>query len=177
MEVLSQPPYESHEASPHWKIFTSFIVHLVPAPVESAVEFIFWSQVSGPSSSFVPCLLRASIMAFSRSVTSFLRTSRHIVSPTRGANPVNRVFGHDRFGARTYAAVFQRDKPHVNVGECASIPPYCIQLTTFRYHWSCRPWQGKNPIRRKSKPQAYHARPRLQQPSPKDKPRKDLHSS
>ncbi|KAI1610824.1 translation elongation factor Tu [Exophiala viscosa] len=55
-------------------------------------------------------------MAFSRSVTSVLRTSRHIASPSRGANPVNRVFGHDRFGARTYAAVFNRDKPHVNVG-------------------------------------------------------------
>lgn len=138
----------------------------------------FWSQVSGPSSSFfVPCLLRASIMAFSRSVTSFLRTSRHIVSPTRGANPVNQVFGHDRFGARTYAAVFQRDKPHVNVGECLSIPLYCIQLTIFRYHWSRRSWQGKNPVCRTLKPHAYHLRPRSLQPSPKDKPRKDLHSS
>ncbi|EHY52751.1 translation elongation factor Tu [Exophiala dermatitidis] len=55
-------------------------------------------------------------MAFSRSLTSLLRTSRHIASPARGVNPVNRVFGHDRFGARTYAAVFERNKPHVNVG-------------------------------------------------------------
>ncbi|KIX08487.1 translation elongation factor Tu [Rhinocladiella mackenziei CBS 650.93] len=55
-------------------------------------------------------------MAFSRSVTSLLRTSRHIVTPARGVNPVNKVFGHDRFGARTYAAVFERNKPHVNVG-------------------------------------------------------------
>ncbi|KIW21156.1 translation elongation factor Tu [Exophiala spinifera] len=55
-------------------------------------------------------------MAFSRSVTSFLRTSRHVVTPARGVNPVNRVWGHDRFGARTYAAVFERNKPHVNIG-------------------------------------------------------------
>jgi elongation factor Tu len=55
-------------------------------------------------------------MAFSRSFTTLLRTSRHIATPARGVNPVNRVFGHDRFGARNYAAVFERNKPHVNVG-------------------------------------------------------------
>lgn len=53
-------------------------------------------------------------MAFSRSVTSLYRTSRAL--NTRGANPVNRIFGHERFGARAYAAAFQRDKPHVNIG-------------------------------------------------------------
>jgi len=55
-------------------------------------------------------------MAFSRSVTSLLRTSRHVVTPARGVNPVTKVWGHDRFGARTYAAVFERTKPHVNIG-------------------------------------------------------------
>ncbi|OAG42875.1 elongation factor Tu, mitochondrial [Fonsecaea monophora] len=55
-------------------------------------------------------------MAFSRSVVSLLRTSRYIASPARGVNPVNRVFGHDRFAARAYATVFERTKPHVNVG-------------------------------------------------------------
>ncbi|RVX75039.1 Elongation factor Tu, mitochondrial [Exophiala mesophila] len=54
-------------------------------------------------------------MAFSRSLTTLLRTSRHVVGPAR-VNPVNRVFGHERFGARTYAAAFTRDKPHVNIG-------------------------------------------------------------
>lgn len=56
-------------------------------------------------------------MVFTRSLTTFLRASRHVATPARGVNPVNRVFGHDRFGARGYAAVFTRDKPHVNVGE------------------------------------------------------------
>jgi len=55
-------------------------------------------------------------MAFSRSVSSLLRTSRHLVAPARGVNPVNRVFGHDRFAARAYATAFERTKPHVNVG-------------------------------------------------------------
>ena len=59
-------------------------------------------------------------MTFSRSVTSLLRTSRHVASPARGLNPINRVFGHDRFGARTYATVFERTKPHVNVGRFTS---------------------------------------------------------
>jgi elongation factor Tu len=56
-------------------------------------------------------------MPVSRSFISILRTSRTALSQSRGANPVNRVFGHDRFAARTYATVFERTKPHVNIGE------------------------------------------------------------
>jgi hypothetical protein len=55
-------------------------------------------------------------MPVSRSLVSILRTSRATLSQPRGANPVNRVFGHDRFAARTYATVFERNKPHVNIG-------------------------------------------------------------
>jgi len=55
-------------------------------------------------------------MPVSRSLVSVLRTSRLGLSQSRGANPVNRVFGHDRFAARTYATVFERNKPHVNIG-------------------------------------------------------------
>jgi hypothetical protein len=54
-------------------------------------------------------------MAFSRSISSLYRTTRALNA--RGGNPVNRVFGHDRFGARSYAQAFQRDKPHVNIGK------------------------------------------------------------
>ena len=56
-------------------------------------------------------------MPVSRSFLSILRTSRAALSQSQGANPVNRVFGHDRFAARTYATVFERTKPHVNIGE------------------------------------------------------------
>lgn len=56
-------------------------------------------------------------MAFNRSLTTILRASRIATTPARGINPVNRVFGHDRFAARTYATVFERNKPHVNIGK------------------------------------------------------------
>lgn len=56
-------------------------------------------------------------MTFARSLTSALKTSRTGLSLSRGANPVCRVFGHDRFGARAYAVAFERTKPHVNVGK------------------------------------------------------------
>jgi hypothetical protein len=56
-------------------------------------------------------------MTFARSITSVLKTSRAGLSLPRGANPVCRVFGHERFGARAYAVAFERTKPHVNVGK------------------------------------------------------------
>merc|ERR1711977_635094 len=57
----------------------------------------------------------ASAMAFNRSVTHFLRSSR-LATKTYGGNPVLRAFGHDRLAARHYAAVYERSKPHVNIG-------------------------------------------------------------
>lgn len=61
-------------------------------------------------------------MPVSRSLVSTLRASRLGLSKSRGANPVNRVFGHDRFAARTYATVFERTKPHVNIGKDQWVP-------------------------------------------------------
>lgn len=54
-------------------------------------------------------------MAFTRSLTSFLRASRLAASSSR-ANPVLSAFGRNPLQARSYATVFARDKPHVNVG-------------------------------------------------------------
>lgn len=81
-------------------------------------------------------------MPFARSVISVLRTSRTGLSFSRGANPVNPVFGHDRFGARTYAAVFERNKPHVNIGEQWIVDGSAAILTVSRHDWACRPRQG-----------------------------------
>lgn len=77
-------------------------------------------------------------MAFARSVTALYRTSRALNA--RGANPVSRVFGHDRFGARGYAAAFQRDKPHVNIGmpEVISEEHFRPILTARRHNWARR---------------------------------------
>ncbi len=76
-------------------------------------------------------------MPFTRSVASILRTSRTGLSVSRSANPVTRVFGHDRFGARTYAAAFERNKPHVNVGEQEKSNAIPTILMIPRYNWSC----------------------------------------
>lgn len=54
-------------------------------------------------------------MAFTRSVTSLVRSSRLAASSSR-SNPVLKVLGHDRLVARQYATVFERNKPHVNIG-------------------------------------------------------------
>ena len=68
-------------------------------------------------------------MPVSRSLVSVLRTSRATLSQPRGANPVNRVFGHDRFAARKYATVFERTKPHVNIGESQNASFQSVVLT------------------------------------------------
>jgi hypothetical protein len=68
-------------------------------------------------------------MPVSRSLVSILRTSRATLSQPRGANPVNRVFGHDRFAARTYATAFERNKPHVNIGTIRA-QWYCLKILT-----------------------------------------------
>ncbi|SLM38291.1 elongation factor tu [Lasallia pustulata] len=54
--------------------------------------------------------------AFARSLTPLLRTTRLAVKHRNGVNPVQRVFGRDRNGVRGLATVFERTKPHVNIG-------------------------------------------------------------
>ncbi|KAL9113326.1 MAG: hypothetical protein Q9187_007637 [Circinaria calcarea] len=51
-----------------------------------------------------------------RSLTPLLRTSRLAIRQQRGVNPIQQVFGRDRNGARGLATVFERNKPHVNIG-------------------------------------------------------------
>ncbi|MCJ1354108.1 MAG: translation elongation factor Tu [Icmadophila ericetorum] len=54
--------------------------------------------------------------AFARSITPLLRTTRLAIQHHRGINPVQNVFGQDRNGVRGLATVFERTKPHVNIG-------------------------------------------------------------
>ncbi len=74
-------------------------------------------------------------MPVSRTFVSALRTSRLGLSQSRGANPVNRVFGHDRFAARTYATAFERNKPHVNIGKSQSAQINEDDTDQGRYNW------------------------------------------
>jgi len=79
--------------------------------------------------------------AFARTVSPFLRTARsallqgNAVSPLRfalqrqnGAAVIN--------AARTYAAAFERTKPHVNIGILALINDTGASADVNRYNWA-----------------------------------------
>ena len=82
---------------------------------------------------------------FSRSMIPFLRISRHALSHQRGINPIQQVFAHDRNGIRGLATVFERNKPHVNIGmdlDFRSCIHSSAQADPNRYNWPRRSWQG-----------------------------------
>jgi len=56
------------------------------------------------------------MVVLSRSLAPLLRTSRLAIRQQRGINPVQQVFSRDVNGIRGLATVFERSKPHVNVG-------------------------------------------------------------
>ena len=56
------------------------------------------------------------MVIITRSLAPILRTSRLAVWQQRGVNPVQQVFGRDANGIRGLATVFERSKPHVNIG-------------------------------------------------------------
>lgn len=53
----------------------------------------------------------------SRSVSALLRTGRFALQRPRGVNPIRHALLQDRTAFRGMATVFERSKPHVNVGE------------------------------------------------------------
>ncbi|KAL9133427.1 MAG: hypothetical protein Q9175_005390 [Cornicularia normoerica] len=56
------------------------------------------------------------MVAITRSLAPILRTSRLAVRQQKCVNPVQQVFGRDTNGIRGLATVFERSKPHVNIG-------------------------------------------------------------
>ena len=56
------------------------------------------------------------MVAITRSLAPILRTSRLAVRKQSGVNPVQQVFGRDANGIRGLATIFERSKPHVNIG-------------------------------------------------------------
>ena len=56
------------------------------------------------------------MVVITRSFAPILRTSRLAVRQQRGVNPLQQVFGKDANGIRGLATVFERSKPHVNIG-------------------------------------------------------------
>ena len=57
------------------------------------------------------------MVVISRSLAPLLRTTRLAVRQQKGFNPVQQVFGKDANGVRGLATVFERSKPHVNIGK------------------------------------------------------------
>ncbi|KAI4241293.1 MAG: hypothetical protein L6R42_011309, partial [Xanthoria sp. 1 TBL-2021] len=53
---------------------------------------------------------------FVRAYAPLIRTTRVVLSKQRGVNPVQQVFGRDATHYRGLATVFERNKPHVNIG-------------------------------------------------------------
>ena len=53
---------------------------------------------------------------FTRSIAPLLRTGRLAIRHRPSVNPVTQVFGRDVNGVRGFAQVFERTKPHVNIG-------------------------------------------------------------
>jgi len=74
---------------------------------------------------------------------TFLRTSRNALKYQRGVNPVQQAWGaQGKYGVRNYAAVFQRDKPHVNIGALLYLACQLHLLTGNRNYWSRRSRKG-----------------------------------
>lgn len=111
-----------------------YLVALVSLHLASPLRFPF--QVCG-----VICL---KMSALARSLNPLLRTTRLAVKHQNGVNPVQRVFGRDRHGVRGLATVFERTKPHVNIGSYCSIVVYGVSADPSRYHWARRSWKGRS---------------------------------
>lgn len=56
------------------------------------------------------------MVVITRSLAPVLRITRLALRHQRGVNPVQQVFGRDANGIRGLATVFERSKPHVNIG-------------------------------------------------------------
>ncbi|KAI4260645.1 MAG: hypothetical protein LQ352_000207 [Teloschistes flavicans] len=54
--------------------------------------------------------------SLARGIAPFIRTSRIAIRQQKGVNPVQQVFGRDSTHYRGLATVFERNKPHVNIG-------------------------------------------------------------
>lgn len=53
---------------------------------------------------------------FTRSIAPLLRTGRLAIRQRPSVNPITQVFGREVNGVRGFAQVFERTKPHVNIG-------------------------------------------------------------
>ena len=76
------------------------------------------------------------MVVITRSLVPILRTTRLAIRQQRGVNPVQQVFGKDPSGLRGLATVFQRSKPHVNIGTSYFCRQWAVEADLNRNHWS-----------------------------------------
>jgi hypothetical protein len=88
------------------------------------------------------------MLAFVRTVTPFLRTARSALYQGNAVSPLQHALrpqnGTQVNACRAYAAVFERTKPHVNIGMRLKWSYMLIRclLILSRYNWPCRSWKG-----------------------------------
>lgn len=64
------------------------------------------------------------MVILSRSFAPLIRIGRLAVRQQKNVNPLQQVFGKDVNGARGLATVFERSKPHVNIGTSSALNMY-----------------------------------------------------
>lgn len=80
-------------------------------------------------------MMNSNMLSFTRSLAPLLRTSRLALRRQKGVNPLQQVFCRDSYGVRGMATVFERTKPHVNIGtQSFSATPY-NHAYAIRNHW------------------------------------------
>ena len=76
-----------------------------------------------------------------RVLTSTLRASRSAIQQRPGVNPLSSVLRKVPSSIRSYAAQFQRTKPHVNIGTFYP-RPFTSGADCIRHHWPCGSRKG-----------------------------------
>lgn len=76
------------------------------------------------------------MVILSRSFAPLIRTGRLAIRQQKNVNPLQQVFGKDVNGTRGLATVFERSKPHVNIGTSSALNMYFSRgINKCRYHW------------------------------------------
>lgn len=82
-------------------------------------------------------MMNSNMLSFTRSLAPLLRTTRLAVRRHKSVNPVQQVFCRDTYGVRGLATVFERTKPHVNIGTQSLGVILHKYADAIRNNWSC----------------------------------------
>jgi hypothetical protein len=109
---------------------------------------IFTPKVIASFFLFLGFSIALKMPVFVRTVTPFLRTVRSALYQGNAVSPLQHALHRQNRAqvnaCRAYAAVFERTKPHVNIGMQLKWSYISIRslLILSRYNWPCRSWKG-----------------------------------